>query len=287
MARERGEDPPAACAPPGGRAGGAARGAHDQIEVIPHLDPEVLADPKPFCGYSDNTHLLHWLWSHGVAGFYGGSTQVHLGPGPTVDDVHVRSLRAALLDGGTIELTEPGISQDFGIDWTDPRALTDSGPVNPTTPWIWAGPARRVTGPSWGGCLEVLEQILIADRLDARTDALDGAVLLVETSEEVPPAPWVHRVLRAMGERGLIERLSGVLVARPPASALDHETPPQDQEFYRIEQRDTVIDVVSRYNPDAVICVGVPFGHTRPQWIVPYGGAVTLDGAQRQVFAEY
>ena len=25
--------------------------------------------------------------------------------------------------------------------------------------------------------------------------------------------------------------------------------------------------------------VGVPFGHTRPQWILPYGGDITVDGA--------
>ena len=30
----------------------------------------VAADPKPFLGYSDNTNLLNWLWTHGVAGFY-------------------------------------------------------------------------------------------------------------------------------------------------------------------------------------------------------------------------
>ena len=33
--------------------------------------------------------------------------------------------------------------------------------------------------------------------------------------------------------------------------------------------------------------VGVPFGHTRPQWIVPYGGPVTVDGATRRVWADY
>jgi muramoyltetrapeptide carboxypeptidase LdcA involved in peptidoglycan recycling len=48
-----------------------------------------------------------------------------------------------------------------------------------------------------------------------------------------------------------------------------------------------VIDVVGRYNPDAVVCVGVPFGHTRPQWILPYGGTMILDGASRVITADY
>ncbi len=44
---------------------------------------------------------------------------------------------------------------------------------------------------------------------------------------------------------------------------------------------------MSRYNPDAVLCVGIPFGHTRPQWILPHGGLVTVDGVDRQVRADY
>jgi muramoyltetrapeptide carboxypeptidase LdcA involved in peptidoglycan recycling len=54
----------------------------------------------------------------------------------------------------------------------------------------------------------------------------------------------------------------------------------------RAEQRDTVIDVVHAYNADAVVVVGPPFGHTRPQWIVPYGGFMTVDGASRRLFAD-
>lgn len=55
----------------------------------------------------------------------------------------------------------------------------------------------------------------------------------------------------------------------------------------RAAQRDAVVEQVTRYNPDAVICVGPPFGHTRPQWILPYGGTMILDGASRAVTAGY
>ena len=103
-------------------------GGEDQITVVPHLDRSLIAaDPKPFLGYSDNTNILNWLWSNGVAGFYGGSTQVHLGPGPSVDPCHETSLRAALLTGERIEITDPGISEDVGKPWDDPAALTEFG----------------------------------------------------------------------------------------------------------------------------------------------------------------
>ncbi|MCY7399396.1 MAG: hypothetical protein LH477_00270 [Nocardioides sp.] len=32
---------------------------------------------------------------------------------------------------------------------------------------------------------------------------------------------------------------------------------------------------------------GPPFGHTRPQWIVPYDGFLTVDGVNRRVYADY
>lgn len=58
---------------------------------------------------------------------------------------------------------------------------------------------RAVSGHTWGGCLEVIDHLALADRLPS-----------AEVSTEI-----------------------------------------------------------ARYNPDAVVCVGVPFGHTRPQWILP------------------
>ncbi|MDO8149993.1 S66 peptidase family protein [Isoptericola sp. b408] len=266
----------------------ATIGGEDQITVIPHLEADLVrADPKPFLGYSDNTNLLSWLWTHGVAGYYGGSTQVHLGPGPSVDPVHAASLRAALLTGERLEITEPGEAEDFGVDWQDPAALTSFGDREPTEPWTWAGPERSVTGRTWGGCLEVIEWILTAGRFPADPAVVQGGVLLLETSEELPPAREVGFVVRSLGERGLLDAVDAVVVARPPTTSFEVELTPTERAVKRAEQRDVVIETVQRYNPEAVIVVGVPFGHTRPQWILPYGGMLTVDGAERRVWADY
>jgi len=286
--RARAADLNAAFADPGIRAVLATIGGEDQITVTPHLDGDLVrADPKPFLGYSDNTNLLNWLWSQGVAGYYGGSTQVQLGAGPGVDDSQLVSLRAALLTGERLEVTEPGESEDFGIDWADPRSLTEFGEREPTDPWSWAGPAREVTGRTWGGCVEVLQELVDADRVPADPQVLDGGVLVLETSEHVIPASEVGLVVRSLGERGFIAAVGAVLVARPAASNFEHRGSPAERAAHRAAQRDMVVDVVGRYNPDAVVCVGVPFGHTRPQWILPYGGDVTVDGAEQRVWADY
>jgi muramoyltetrapeptide carboxypeptidase LdcA involved in peptidoglycan recycling len=286
--RDRAADLNAAFADPEIRAIVATIGGEDQITVVPHLDPDLVrADPKPFLGYSDNTNLLNWLWTQGVAGFYGGSTQVQLGPGPAVDQVHASSLLAALLTGDRLELTEPGESEDIGKDWHDPAALTEYGDREPTEPWIWAGPARSVTGPTWGGCAEVVQWLLTAGRFPADPSVLKGGVLLLETSEELIPARELGWIMRALGERGLLEAVDAVLVARPPTSTFAIRPTPDQRAAHRAEQRDVAINTVQRYNPDAVIVVGVPFGHTRPQWILPYGADVTVDGASHTLWADY
>lgn len=265
----------------------ATLGGDDQITVIPHLDADAaVANPTIFLGYSDNTNLLNWLWSLGVTGYYGGSTQVHLGAGPGIDVTHLASLRAALFTGGELELADPGESEDFGPDWLSPRALVEFGDREPTPPWAWAGPERVVTGRTWGGCIEVVDQLALADRLPPLRE-LEGSILLIETSEEVPPAVWVKRWMRALGERGVLAAVDGVIVARPPTSTHAAVPPAEERARLRAAQRDTVITEIARYNPEAVVCVGVPFGHTRPQWIVPYGGRMRLDGRSQVVTADY
>jgi muramoyltetrapeptide carboxypeptidase LdcA involved in peptidoglycan recycling len=284
----RAADVSAAFADPAIRGILAVIGGEDQITVIPHLDAELARrDPKPFLGMSDNTNLHHWLWANGVASFYGGSSQVHLGPGPGVDDVHARSLRAALVTGETLEITDPGESEDIGFDWGDERALTSFGEREPTEPWSWHGPARSVTGRSWGGCLEVIEWVLTAGRFPFDPDVLDGGVLIIETSEELLPAREVGWIVRSLGERGILAAVDAVLVGRPPVSDFTRRPSAGERARLRGEQRDVVVELVGRYNPEAVTCVGIPFGHTRPQWIVPHGGAITVDGTARRVAADY
>jgi muramoyltetrapeptide carboxypeptidase LdcA involved in peptidoglycan recycling len=287
-ADDRAADLNAAFADPEIRAVLVTIGGDDQITVIPRLDPGLVTrDPKPFLGYSDNTNILNWLWTNGVPGYYGGSTQVQLGPGPHVDPIHEQALRAALLTGERLELIEPGESEDIGHDWNDPRALSEFGEREPTEPWTWAGPERTITGRTWGGCIEVIQRILTAGRFPVDAAVVDGGVLLLETSEELIPAREFGWILRSLGERALLAAVDAVIVARPPTSDFTVRPSAEERRTKRNDQRDTAISVVSQYNPDAVVVVGPPFGHTRPQWIVPYGGFMTVDGSAKRLFADY
>lgn len=284
---ERARDVNAALADPEIRALMSTIGGDDQIRILRYLDPDLpLADPKPFIGYSDNTNLHSWLFAHGLASFYGGSTMVHLGSGPTVNSEHVTSLRAALTGAGDMTYALPSDSQDYGYDWSEERALTEASPREAAVPFEFYGRKTRVRGRTWGGCLEVLDQLAWANRLPAPAD-LEDAILIFETSEFLPPADIVGRWIRGMGEGGYLEAAAGVLVARPVVDDRENPAPENVRAARRAAQRDYVLAELTRYAPDMPVCFGLPFGHTRPQYVIPYGGEITLDTARKEITGHY
>lgn len=192
----------------------------------------------------------------------------------------------ALFEGGQLEIVESDESEDFGLDWESTNALTDFGVRERTEAWVWEGKRGAVTGRSWGGCFEVIDQLAIADRLPS-VESLQGTILLLESSEEIPSAAPIRRWVRALGERGALAAVVGIMVAQPPASTREYAPPSEVRSQIRAAQCEAAITEITRYNEDAVVCVGIPFAHTRPQWILPYGGRIRMDGLGQAITAYY
>lgn len=285
--QDRARDVNAAFADPEVAAIVATIGGDDQVTVIPFLDAETIcANPKPFLGYSDNTSLHNYLWQLGVRSFYGGSTQVQIGSGPAIGDEHQRSFLAAVRDAGRLEITPVRDTEDFGVDWNDPCSLTEFGVRRPARPWRWRGDSKVVTGRTWGGCFEVLDQIAMAGRLP-ELESLRGHIILLEAAESLTPPDQIMRRVRALGEWGIYDVASAVVVASPPVSSLEvvPSEPQQDADWQA--QCDVIFEQLEYYNPALPAVFGVPFGHTRPQWVLPYGGQLTVDSEKRKIWADY
>ncbi len=147
---------------------------------------------------------------------------------------------------------------------------------------------RVVEGRSWGGCLEILGWLLMADREIARDlSVYDGGVLLLETSEEMPSDVEVFRTLRNMGERGLLQRFSALLWGRPKTWSFERPQSPEEADRYSADQREAVLRAMSVYAPNTTIVFDVDFGHTDPQLVIPYGGLVRVDGPARRITVTY
>jgi muramoyltetrapeptide carboxypeptidase LdcA involved in peptidoglycan recycling len=264
----------------------ASIGGDDQLTVLKHLDPVVFqADQKPFFGYSDNTNLLNFLYSLGLPAFHGGSVMVQFGRGGAMHPDSERSLRAALFTPGDFELTPASDWTDHDRDWADPVNLETEPPMFPGTGWTWQG-STPVSGRLWGGCLEILDWQLSANRWMLPTDSY-GGVLFLETSEELPNSEMVYRILRNFGERGLLERFDAVLWARPKSWSLDHRFTAAESVAYVTGQYLAVDRALMEYNPSAVVVKGLDIGHTDPQQILPYGGQVRIDPAAERITVTY
>ncbi len=46
-------------------------------------------------------------------------------------------------------------------------------------------------------------------------------------------------------------------------------------------------DAVTEYHPGVPLVIGADFGHTEPQYVIPSGGTVTVDGGTRQILVIY
>src|SRR5439155_23393220 len=240
--QDRAADLMAAFVDPDIRAVLATIGGDDQLTVLPFLEPAVVtANPKPFAGYSDNTNLLNWLWNLGVVSYHGGSTMVHLARGGGPHPVSAASLRAALFSRDEVDLHPVEQFSEDERDWADPASAGWSAPTLPSPGWTWCRADRVVTGPTWGGNLEILHWNLAANRWIRPVDDYAGCVLLLETSEEMPPADEVFRMLRNAGERGLLAQFPALIVGTAKAANLGHRPPLDDRRRYREEQRAAVL----------------------------------------------
>jgi muramoyltetrapeptide carboxypeptidase LdcA involved in peptidoglycan recycling len=103
----------------------------------------------------------------------------------------------------------------------------------------------------------------------------------------MPPAVEVFRMLRNAGERGLLAQFPAVVVGTAKASNLARRTGAEERQRFRDGQREAVLRAFDRYNPGAMIVFNVDFGHTDPQWVLPYGGTLTVDGPARRITARY
>ncbi|KTG28430.1 S66 family peptidase [Haloferax profundi] len=254
----------------------AVTGGDDQIRVLKHLDPDRLAaSPTRFYGFSDNDNLRLYLWNHGIVS-YGATLHPTLTVDPEIHPYVERYLRRAFFEQslGVVDPTDEWTDEWFDFDTEEPREWHD----NPGRTWHGD---ERVTGRLWGGNFSIVKWHLQTDRYLPSADELDGTILALETSEDVPVPREVKYTLRSMGERGLLERFDGLLMGRPRTFSPELEwEPPED---YGERLREEVVTVLDEYNPDVTAVFDVEFGHADPNVPLPLGATATLDPTEAAI----
>lgn len=258
----------------------AVTGGDDQIRMLSHLDPDPLTESlKRFFGYSDNDNLRLFLRNHRIVS-YGAVCMPTLAVDHEIHPYTERFLRRAFSEErmGEIRPAEEWTQGWFDFETREPREWRENDG------WRWQG-RRPVSGRLWGGCFAVVNWQLQTGRYLPKSGALDGAVLALETSEEVPRARDVGYLLRSLGERGWLRRFVGAVIGRPWTVS-----PHSDREVafgtYRERLREEITARFDEYNPGATIVSGVDFGHTDPRVPLPIGGEIRLNPHEERIVLE-
>ena len=150
----------------------AVRGGYGSVQLLPSLHPPALvAKPKLFIGYSDNTSVLSWLTCGcGITGLHGPMLERRLASGAAGYDE--RSFLALVSNGSGVELAPDG------LDVLRPG---------------------QVQGPMFGG---TIAQLVASLGTPFAFDPPQGCVLFLEDVNERP-----YRIDRMLTQL----RLSGIL----------------------------------------------------------------------------
>lgn len=203
-----------------------------------------------------------------------------------MDDFTVEFLNHALFESGEYELRPSSTYNDIGLSWDEPETLGRERIYEENDGWSWSGQGKT-EGTTWGGCLESVDEMLRHNIEIPTLKEFEDIVLFTETSEEIPTASYVARVYRALGERGVLERVRAVFVGRPKAWEFDKQNSKEEKENYRVEQRETTLKVIRTYNSSVPVIQNMDIGHTDPQIPLPNGSRVLIDSGKEKIIAGF
>jgi len=265
----------------------ASLGGDDQVTYIKNLPVAPFVDnPKPFFGFSDNSHFANFLFLNEIPSFYGASFFTQFAMQGEMDEFTVTYLKHAFFDEGEFELSASATYTDQGLNWEDESNLAKRRQYQKNDGWYWDG-TRSGEGLLWGGCIESVDEMLRHSVAIPSLEQFKGIVLMLESSEEIPSADYVRRVIRAFGERGILTEIKGMLIGRPKAWEFDKPATLEEKVIYSEKQREAILKTVRAYNQEIPIVQNMDFGHTDPQIPMPYGGMVRVDSTEKRIFASF
>lgn len=255
----------------------SAIGGYESVRILPYLDRKALRQhPKIFLGFSDTTVQHTAFLNAGVVSFHGPSMLAGIAT-LSAYPYALESLHHTLFTGtAPLELTSaPGWTNGF-LDWNDPdfAAKADTPlPLEPSQGLVWLQGEARAEGHLIGGNVEVLE-MLKGTPWWPEAALWRGAIVYLETSEEVPPVSNVEYWLRNYASQGILQGLAGLLLARPYG---------YDEAGQTALHRAVRKVLLECGREDLPVVTNLDFGHTTPTLCLPNGCRAAIDPVQRRV----
>lgn len=260
-------------------------GTGEQIRVLKYLDPKVLREnPTRFYGYSDNTSLNNYLWNQGIISFQGPMIMSELAMQGKMHEYTVKHSEKAFFEDSLGQVEAPDQFTDENLEWGEPENLEKHRELEDHPGLEWHNfDDKNISGRTWGGCLEVVSINLSADNYIPDNKDLEGNILVIETSEELPEQIQIDDFMLGLGERGLLEKFSAIIVGMTKARSHLEEPSKDEREEYRKNQRESIKKWAEVYNSDLPILFNLNFGHTDPIIPMPIGGEIEIRPENKEI----
>lgn len=236
-------------------------GGNESVRMLPYIDFDVIRNnPKIFMGYSDTTVTHMICYKAGISSFYGPSILADFAENVEMFPYTKHWIEKVLFDNAVIGKIEPSpIWTSEYLAWEEKNKNTKRK-VQPNNGYEVLQGQGLSNGPLIGGCIEVLE-MLKETAIWPSADEWQNKILFLETSEDKPSPEYVEYWLRNYGSQGILQKINGILFAKP-----------YDNLFYE-EYKEVILKVIRDELRliDLPILYNMNFGHTAPITVLPYG----------------
>ncbi|MCL2017192.1 MAG: LD-carboxypeptidase [Alphaproteobacteria bacterium] len=262
-------------------------GGNDTIRLLRHMNKEhfeiIKNNPKIFLGMSDTT-ANHFMCFHaGIASFYSPSLMYGYAENCGIPKFIIENTKKTLFETKPIGVLSA--SDEFMInrlDWATENNIPRPRFKNSGHRYIQGN--KTAKGRLLGGCIESLDMIN-GTNIWPDIDEWNDVILFLETAEGMPSPEQVLFWLRNFGAQGILNRINGILFARPGGEFPIENKDASEKWIADYEKYDKVLlRACKEYEcTDIPIVTNMDFGHTVPQLILPFGAMVEINTTEKTV----
>ena len=254
-------------------------GGDESVRILRYLDEKVIGNsPKFYCGFSDCTTLTAFLAGKRICSVYGGAVMAGFAQMSNFPREFVSYWRKIMFeDSKGLTMKRFHAYSEGYPDWAKSGSAGSINELKKSYGWNWAV-GESMTGRIFAANIEVFDW-LRGTAFFPQKQIFDDAILLFETSEEVPPPVAVERLIRNLGLVGILDRINGLAFGRFRG--------------YSKSKRKDVMERVGRVLSTEFDCSDIPlmegidFGHTDPYFPIPVGVKARISNDQIELLESF
>jgi muramoyltetrapeptide carboxypeptidase LdcA involved in peptidoglycan recycling len=238
-------------------------GGNDSIRLFPYIDYDIIRNhPKIFIGYSDimNVHLM--CLTAGLSTFYGVNLLPSFGEPQGVHPYTVKHFKNVLFNAREIGIIDP--PDCFGCDAHDYKNKDKINTYNPCGKYELLQGQGIIRGRLLGGHTGIKD--IEQTSLFAPFEENNGIILFVEDMVEYVSPDNFADFFIWLAKKDIMRNLKGLIIGR-------FNEYPENCDY-----KNALLKTIGELGLSSLpILYNLPFGHTSPICVLPYGAMAEID----------